>query len=104
MSYNTERAKYFAENARCTRCGKQDDYTLSGRRLCRVCAEKCRKDSKKYYEKHGGNPGDKKRYQKLKESGLCVDCGKYEAKNGSVRCEDCLLKRKKLAMKRGANK
>lgn len=86
---------------RCTKCGKQDSYTLSGRALCAVCAEKNRENSRRYYTKLGNNPGAKKRYQRLKELGLCIDCGKYEAKSGSVRCEGCLLKRKKLAMKRG---
>lgn len=88
-------------NNKCKRCGKQDSYTLSGRALCAVCAEKNRENSRRYYTKLGTNPGANKRYQKLKDSGLCVDCGKYEAKSGSVRCEDCLLKRKKLAMKGG---
>lgn len=89
-------------NNKCKRCGKQDSFTLSGRALCVVCAEKNRENSRRYYKKLGTNPGAKKRYQRLKELGLCVDCGKYEPKNGSVRCEDCLLKKKKLAMKRGA--
>lgn len=30
------------------------------------------------------------RYHKLKESGMCVDCGKREAVNG-VRCKSCRL-------------
>ena len=36
----------------------------------------------------------KKRYYELKQKGVCVDCGKKEAKKGIV-CYECWLKRRK---------
>jgi len=38
---------------------------------------------------------EKERYARLKESGLCVTCGKKEAYFGCVRCHDCQAKRRK---------
>ena len=38
----------------------------------------------------------KKRYEKLKQAGLCTDCGK-PAYNGSVRCFECKLKHNRIS-------
>ena len=93
MSRYTERAAYFKIIKRCPRCGKQDSYTITGHSLCYECTEKNREYAKKHYHKYGNN-GMKERYEKLKQDGICVDCGKRPAKENRIRCSQCLQKNK----------
>lgn len=39
---------------------------------------------------------EKARYERLKEAGLCVTCGKRESYFGCLRCETCQAKRRAL--------
>lgn len=54
-----ERREYFRTNKRCTRCGKRDNRTMSGKAYCVKCAEKVReyvrysRSEKKISEKGG---------------------------------------------------
>lgn len=43
-----ERREYFRFNNRCTKCGKRDNRTMSGKAYCEKCAEKWRVYVKNY--------------------------------------------------------
>ena len=75
----------------CTKCGKQDAYTLNGRVLCYECNEKKLKTDRKNYNSHRDNYNKSKRrvYQERKEKGICPMCGKRKANSGHVYCDIC---------------
>lgn len=74
MSSYTETSNYFRTNHRCIRCGKQDAYTLGHRSLCYECAEYNRERVKIWAHKHKDER--KAKYERLKASGICVNCKK----------------------------
>lgn len=97
MSRYTERAAYFKMNKRCVRCGKQDAYTLIGKSRCFECAEKNKEYARLHHKKHRETDNSKMRdrVSKLKEQGVCIDCGVREAVKGRTRCRNCLIKNSK---------
>lgn len=75
--------KYIARRAAhlCTRCGKQDERTVSGRCLCSECWAKTQLSQQK-------------RYNQRKTNRLCVDCGAQDSytKRGKTLCFACAVK------------
>ena len=95
------------QEKRCTNCGKQDERTLNGRRMCSKCAEK---DNARNRARLAENP--EIRTQKrdnlnawrhdLMEKHLCVDCKRQDAYtlNGRARCFECSEKNREGQRKR----
>lgn len=78
----------------CTRCGKQDAYTLNNRRLCYECCEKARieyhKNKNKYSKKV--NSSKKEKYDIFKKQNKCCKCGRELVKTIYKTCEYCRAK------------
>lgn len=102
MSYWKERAVYWKSRNRCKNCGKQDAYTLAGRSYCYACNEhhndykRINKDKWIETEKKRS----KTRYERLKQEGICVSCGKRPAKPNHIRCLRCSIKHSNSEKKR----
>lgn len=79
--YHLHKSQY-----RCGSCGKQDERTLAGKAVCKVCSDRI-------------TAVNMKRYNRLCDSGLCVVCGKVPATNGKW-CEECCEKAKMRDLKR----
>lgn len=100
------RAEYLHSNERCERCGKQDAFTLIGKPRCADCVERDKKRQQKYNKAHADeiNKKMKNRYQRLKDEGICVACGKKKAREGRIHCKACAVKtsnyRKQQAIKK----
>lgn len=89
----------------CVKCNSE--YAEPGKIHCADCAEYFRIKSNEYLHK----PGEKQkiaargkaRYERLKENGLCVQCGKKPAysHNGHtyIVCYECYIKRRKSSTK-----
>lgn len=75
---------------KCVRCGKVDDYTLSGKVRCKNCTNLDNIKIKTIEAKEKRSEYFKKRYYSRKAQGICVKCGKKPAVNGHVTCEDCV--------------
>ena len=105
----TELKKWYQEHGICSCCGQRD--AIRGQRLCPDCRDYFRERNNKYfYENHSKLLSKKreqgqKRYEKRKNAGICVSCGKRPAKQGKVRCDYCLIKnakgQEKIARRRG---
>lgn len=102
---------YYKSRSRCTHCGVQDAFTLGGRAMCSVCAEKYASKNRAYRnqdEAHKKRAVEyaSKRQVRLRESGLCITCGKPTNSSFS-RCGKCLAKRRNAAkekrIERGVN-
>lgn len=79
---------------RCIECGKVDSYTMNGRCYCFECNEKRNERRREQYKKNKEaflGP-TRERRAKLKEQGICPECGKRKAEKGKVRCSVCLAK------------
>ena len=106
MSYTSEDRKaryhYLKSRHRCTKCGKQDAFTLNGRAYCAECNEKCRDIKKAWRQTHQEQLAisRKARDLRMKESGRCVTCGKKNDTPGRVRCSRCLAKYRKQHLER----
>jgi len=89
--YMKERRDWFKSYHFCTECGKQDAYTIGGRRLCFDCNEKfkSRKPTEEVYQRK--REKSKERYEKRKSEGLCTNCGK-PARKGFTKCLRCSIK------------
>lgn len=91
-----KRTQYWFYRVRgvCTKCGKEDAFTMSGRSYCAECNYK--KNSRQR-EKFNTNPETREnnskycreRYWKLKKTGMCTACAKRKTKNGKAKCELC---------------
>ncbi len=94
MSYYTERADYFKSTHRCVRCGKKDESTENGSKLCPDCREYFKFARKKYYvnNKDKVRQLQRDRIARLKAEGLCVVCGKEKAIDGQTKCDRCRKK------------
>lgn len=81
------------KNHFCTKCGKQDAYTLSGRARCYECAEKERACSKIRYSCDNKRTRilakAKENREKRRDSGLCTRCGKRPSEPGKSYCSVC---------------
>lgn len=92
----------FREEGRCTECGKIDSYTIAGRAYCFECNEKRNLRRREQYKKNKEAflIPTKARRTRLKEEGLCTDCGKRKAEKGNTRCSVCLAKRRNYQSKK----
>lgn len=82
----------------CTRCGKQDDFTLLGRTICAECLKK-RNNNKKYQDTY---PKYKEKYiAKLKQNHKCIRCGAKLLDNSKkLTCERCARKQSEYDRKK----
>ena len=82
----------------CYRCGKNK--LFGDEKECPECLAKMYEANKKSIQRRNIDLSDyyKKYYQKLKESGKCLDC-KKNVENGHVYCDACLIKRRNLGKK-----
>lgn len=100
---------FFASIGLCPRCGKNRLY--GDERNCLECAEKQYSYNVKYRQEHPEevkqsiNRCHRSEYQKRKESGLCVRCGKRESLYNDLRCGICkekmVLRRQERRMRDG---
>lgn len=90
-----ENARWKKERQLCTRCGKQDAYTLNGRSYCYECCEYDKNRKRKRYEVVANDINMKQReeYHKNIESGICPLCKKKKADMGCIICTACRAKR-----------
>lgn len=74
----------------CTRCGREDAYTMAGRSLCSDCAEQeaARKRKRREKDPEAKRLSDKRLREKRRKEGLCLWCGKPIA-HGNYLCERC---------------
>lgn len=88
-------AQYWKSKERCVECHEQDAFTLNGRSLCGVCAEKARMRKSEEYQNNGDTIRERNRtaYETRKQMRLCIKCGKpLENGNYRVRCLRCTRK------------
>ncbi len=79
----------------CTRCHKQDAYTLGGRSLCAECAKKQRERGKKFRAIHRDDvrARNRKNYLRAKAENRCPTCGrKKDWLDEEVSCYRCRIK------------
>ncbi len=83
----------------CGNCGKVKP--IEGRTLCRQCTDIIQYGQKKFRTIHALEICERKRqrYIKLKESGLCVKCGKVPPACGRVYCAECAAYTKAQSLK-----
>ena len=95
---NSAKAKkeYLRTNKRCTKCQRQDAYTLNGRLLCAECAQKANEYNKSKRDKAKAAERQKSNYNLLKEKGICTRCGKRKAENGITVCSICREKLRQM--------
>lgn len=85
-------AQFWKLHQRCIECHQIDAYTLNGRSLCAVCAEKSREAKRTEYQmkREELNQRHKKWYEDAKANGKCVKCGaSLEPGSIYVRCQKC---------------
>ena len=66
---------------KCAKCGKEDERTRSGKRICRECLM----ERRRVYALA--------RYYRLKEQGICPSCG-WTMEPGRSKCRACMDKAK----------
>lgn len=95
--YDKETYEWLKEHHLCTKCKKQDAYTLIGRILCYECSCKNIDRVKKRYRDKKVHIliKEKERNEHLKQHGICIRCRKRPARKGHTRCSVCSGKDKK---------
>ena len=79
---NKQNREYYKSHNRCTVCGKQDAYTLSGHSRCADCQKKASECNRKYNQQHKDEISAKKKEKYMRnkqyrlENHLCTVCGK----------------------------
>lgn len=95
---NKQRRYKLKAEGRCTECGKIDSYTMNGRSMCYECTEKRNARRRERYKNAENKEAIleymRQRREKLKELGICTECGKRKAELGHSRCSVCLAKHK----------
>ena len=85
--------EFYKKHHICVKCGQEDAERNST--LCFRCRIKNRESAIKYYKSHKEEQKErkrirsKKRYNTLKERGLCTSCGKRHTENNKVYCKYC---------------
>lgn len=103
-----ETKQYYRTHGICVDCGRYD--AVPGRTCCEVCAAKrAERERRRYrdmdikkkaaYLKQHSESG-KQRYYRRKNNGLCVNCGKPQARDSTRLCISCRAKEKQLKEKR----
>lgn len=86
--------KFLKDHHLCIYCHRKDAYTLSGRAVCSVCAEKRRNEMNKRYDSRVNAIRCRNYRDSKKRAGLCVACGKRPPVPGKVLCSECALDQK----------
>ena len=85
----------------CVRCGKEP--ALDGRTRCVECSLKEAEYAEKYKKTHPNrrtaeqNAKRKEQRAERVQNGICAECGKHKAWNGTKLCMDCCLKKRRVA-------
>lgn len=94
-SANCERYYHYKAAGICVTCGS--NWVVPGRVRCKACA--ARDDAMRRRRDPDGSAA-RERFRRLRDTrraaGLCTDCGR-PAKQGRVRCADCLRRRAESA-------
>jgi len=87
--YYKERRDWLKKYGLCINCKEKAE---PGKLYCFECAEKASARSRRYHQEHAQekNERSRNRYSRLKESGICVRCGKRQAEKGKAHCSTCL--------------
>lgn len=98
--FDRESYAYYKAHGICVKCRRED--AVKGKVLCRACAERHSAYSKQRYA--ALSEEEKNEYRRksvenrkllvarLKEHGICVQCGKSKARRGFVTCKACAEK------------
>lgn len=96
--FEKRRRKVRRESGLCTICGREDAYTMAGRALCAICAQKAnewKKNRKKRPEcREAERKAGKERYAKMIAENICPKCGKKKPGDGYSLCELCRIKQR----------
>lgn len=89
---------YYKSMQRCVRCRKMDAYTMAGRSMCAVCAEKDRERKAEKYRNDAEfrarkRERDRNSYFAARAAGVCANCRRRPPKEGSPYCWECFAKR-----------
>lgn len=98
MTFDKEKYDLLKKNHLCTRCKKQDAFTLVGKPLCSDCYEKNQQYKKIWWEKNKSrnNAMAHKRYKRLKEQHKCPFClSQLDPEDKCVLCPRCRGKHKR---------
>ena len=94
--FERRRRKVRRESGLCTVCGREDAYTMAGRAMCAICAQKSnewtknKKKRPKYRE--AARKASKERYAKMIAENICPTCYKKKPDDGYSLCEFCRVK------------
>lgn len=108
MSHNpityAMRHDYLLNRQKCTRCGKQDAFTLNGRAWCADCIDEDSEYRKERYAENeeirkATNQSSKSRYNLYKSLGLCTKCGNKAIEKRTL-CQRCNAKAKAYSQAR----
>ena len=106
MEWNEYMRDYIADRRKrkvCVSCGKADERTSGGKRLCAGCAAKrAREDKLRYPAKEERlKEAQKERYKRRREERRCTDCGRpLPDGRETATCLACAVKRAERAEKR----
>lgn len=79
----------------CTRCGREDAYTMAGRSMCAECAENARERKARQYadddRRQRMYAQHRNGKQKRRDAGICPECGRPATPEYST-CEYCRAK------------
>lgn len=95
--------EWYKEHNICVGCGQED--AVRNHVLCFRCMINARERASAYANNHKDELKEKsrikskKRYEKLKELGLCTSCGKRHTKFNKVQCEYCSAKNRERQRK-----
>lgn len=89
--YSLDTYYWLKAHHRCTRCKKQDAYTLNGKTYCYECTEKRKEEYQLKKQKHA--EWWKNYTSNLIDKGLCPRCRKPTDRQGKI-CTECLAKRR----------
>lgn len=88
-NYYKERRDWLKKYGLCIYC---KDKAEPGKLYCFECAEKVAARARRYHQEHAEekNERSRNRYNRLKQEGICVRCGKRPVEKGKVHCSTCL--------------
>ena len=100
--------EFYKRHKICVRCGQES--AVKGKTRCITCLEKDAESQRKTraqkteeqleIQREKNRIYAKERYKKLKEQGLCVNCGKPQTSTSEVYCIDCAIKNQRRNNKR----
>lgn len=96
--YNAEQGRemynWYKKHGICVACRTND--AVGNMTMCGDCLFKMNQRCREWRSKNNdySSAYSKKRNKRLKEAGICVECGREKARPGRVNCESCALKRR----------